>query len=132
MCSSECWTVTALRVIRVGFRHSMVGISRPSIVSSFRVLDFSVDFDLRFLLCDAAIVVFTGSAYTHVQSDHFHACSPCREERSKLFLWHCSRDELLSARPARLTPDLAAVYGLSISCFACLEGPLGGEGEEGK
>jgi len=60
----------------------VVGILHPIIVSCFRVLDFSVDFDLRFLLCDAAIVVLTGSAYTHVQSDHFHASSPGREERS--------------------------------------------------
>ena len=73
-----------------------------------------------------------GSAYPHLQlSDHFHACLPGREERSKSVPLHYSRDELLSARPACLTPDLVAPYGLSISGFACLEG-LAGEGEEGK
>ena len=72
--------MTAVRVIRDGFRHAVVGILRPTFVSCFRVFDFSVDFDLRFLLCDAAIAVFTGSAYTHVQlSDHFHGCLPGRK-----------------------------------------------------
>ena len=80
LCSSECRTVTVVGVIRVGFRHAAEDISRPSFVSSFRVLDFSVDFDLRFLLCQAAIAVFTGSAYTHVQlSDHFQGCFPGRK-----------------------------------------------------
>ena len=39
-----------------------------------------------------------GSVYRHVQSDHFHASAPGREERGKSVPLHYSRDELLSAR----------------------------------
>ena len=49
-----------------------------------------------------------GAVYQHVQSDHIHTCSPSQEERSKFVHLQYSRDELLSVRPACLTPDLAA------------------------
>ena len=106
------WTVTVVRVLCDGFlcdrfRHADAAedILCPSIVLSFRLLDFSVDFDKRFLLYDAAIAVFTGSANTHVQlSDHFHGCSPGRKERSKSILLHCSSDELFWFKLGCLTP----------------------------
>ena len=49
-----------------------------------------------------------GLAYPHMQSDHLHACLPGPEVRSKSVPSRYSHDELLSARPACLTPDLVA------------------------
>ena len=102
-----------------GFGHAVVAFCAPA---SFRLLVFRIlllawtsvfNCVMRPSLCSP------GSAYPHVQSDHFHACSPGREERSKSVPLRYSRDELLSARPARLAPDLVAPYGLSIWVF-CL------------
>ena len=42
-----------------------------------------------------------------------HACSPGREKRSKSVSLRYTRDELLSARPARLTPDIVACLWIS-------------------
>ena len=89
-----------------------------------------------------------GAVYQHVQSDHIHTCSP-GQERSKFVHLQYSRDELLSVRPACLTPDLAARlrsldigFGwprrrtrrggkgrFHVSGLACLEDALG-EGEK--
>ena len=102
-----------------GFGHAVVVFCAPA---SFRLLVF-------WILLLAWTSVFNcvmgpslcspGSPYPHVQSDHFHACSPGREERSKSVPSRYSSDELLSARPARLAPDLVAPCGLSIWGF-CL------------
>ena len=48
------------------------------------------------------------AVYQHVQSDHIHTCSPSQEERNKFVHLQYSPGELLSVRPACLTPDLAA------------------------
>ena len=65
-----------------------------------------------------------GSAYPHVQSDHSHACSPGREERSKSVLLRYSRDELLLARPAPLTllPLMVSRYRVLLASKAHPEG----------
>ena len=68
-------------------------LSRLLVFSIF-LLPWTSVFDcvMRPSLCSPA------SAYRHVQSDHFHASSPGREERGKSVPLHYSRDELLSAR----------------------------------
>ena len=48
------------------------------------------------------------AVYQHVQSNHIHTCLPSQEERGKFVHFQYSRDDLLSFRPACLTPDLAA------------------------
>ena len=98
-----------VRVLCGGFGHAVVGILCPSIVWSSHVLDFSVGLEFFCWLGKMLPSLCSpGSVYPHVQSDHFHASSPVREERCKFVPSGYSRDELLSARPARLTPHLVA------------------------
>ena len=72
-----------------------------------------------------------GAVYQHVQSDHIHTCSPSQEERSKFVHLQYLRDELLSVRPACLTPDLAARLR-SLDIGFCLPRKLTRRGGNGK
>ena len=71
VCSSECWSMTVVRVLCDGFGHAVVGISWPA---SFRLVVFWIlllawtsvfNCVMRPSLCSP------GSPYPHVQSDHF-------------------------------------------------------------
>ena len=60
-----------------------------------------------------------GAVYLHMQSDHIPICLPSQEECSKFVHLQYSCDELLSVRPACLTPGLAARFR-SLNIGFCL------------
>ena len=123
--------MTVVRVLGDGFGHAEVGILCHSFCLSCHALALLCALTSAFFYATRPFLCSPGAVYQHVQSDHIQTRSPSQEERSKFVHLQYSRDELLSDRPTRSTPDLAARFR-PLDIGFCLPSRRTRRGEEGK